>query len=106
MFNQVAVSILVFITTSLIGIFINKILKDSGVIRDSKISIIIGIATLVLLKPFVGPNVSWWIFSVIIIVSILAGIRNDLRETLKTGRWWWEREKKVTKNKKTKFKQT
>jgi hypothetical protein len=34
--SQVAFSILVFITTSLLGIFINKILQDSGVIRDSK----------------------------------------------------------------------
>ncbi|MBE7435994.1 MAG: hypothetical protein HS100_18905 [Anaerolineales bacterium] len=96
--DQIAILLASFLVFNFLGLLINNWLQKSGVVRDSKKIIFLGVSSLVLLKPFVAPDVSWWIFGLIILLSILAGLRNDIRETLKHGTWWWlKKDKKQVK---------
>ncbi len=94
------VSILLIAPAILFDVWLCKI----GISRDSKeskVAIILFILSLVYLKQFFLPDLSWAVMSIMVLFgSTIIVHRIDFGETLRHGRWWWERESKIHKGKK------
>jgi hypothetical protein len=74
------------------GILIDAWMVAQGIVRSSKIAILIGVFCLVLIKTIWFPGMSWLLWGIAIILSMTLVVhRGDLWVTMKRGRRWWEK---------------
>jgi uncharacterized membrane protein len=75
------------------GILIDAWMVAQGLIRGDKVSVVIGVLCLVLIKIIWFNSVSWWLWGAAIVLGMIFAVhRADLWATMKKGRWWWKPE--------------
>ncbi len=80
------------------GILIDSWLVTRGIVRGDKISLVIGIFCLVLIKMVWFQNTSWWIWGTAIVLGMIFAVhRGDLWATMKNGPWWWKTDRQINK---------
>lgn len=76
---------------SILGVLIASWMEKNGFARKDYPATIIGVFGLVLIKNILFQNVSWWLWSLVIILGIIFALnRYDLWVTMNKGRWWWK----------------
>jgi hypothetical protein len=91
-------SSLISIPFVFIGLRIDTFLAEQGLIRSSKGAVIFGAIFSVFVKPFLFKSISWWIYSIMVLISLWLVVHQfELRESSKRGAFWWKREGKKNK---------
>jgi hypothetical protein len=76
---------------SVLGLLITSWMENNGYARKNNLITIIGVFVLVLLKTFFYSEVSWWQWSIILILGLIFALnRGDLWTTMNHGKWWWK----------------
>ncbi len=76
------------------GIVVDLWLCRIGVIRGNKVAVVIGTVIVIFLKPILFESLSWTIYGPIILLGLVLTVhRSDLTETIRHGRWWWEKKR-------------
>jgi len=70
------------------SILLDAWLCKIGMIRSNKNLIIIFVIFMVLFKPVMFKDWSWWTFGLVLLLGQLGLHRYDLGVTIKKGRWW------------------
>lgn len=100
--DYIIVSVSMFTVFSGLGVVFDNWLIKTGRIQYSKrIMIIVVSFLLVFIKPLFLKDVSWWVYGLIHIVGLLSLNRSDLGESIKSGPWWWIKNKRNNKKKDT-----
>jgi len=86
-----------------LGLSIDTFLAQQGLIRSDKVATIFGAIFFVFVKPFLFAFISWWIYSIMVLIGLLLLVHQfELRESSKRGAFWWKREDRKEKVKKRK----
>lgn len=74
-------------------ILIENLLVKVGIVRESRIILIVTVACVILIKILWFPNLPWIYFIALALFGIPLGVhRGDLWTTIRQGRWWWMNE--------------
>lgn len=88
------VGCVMFSVFSFVGLIFDAWLVRTGRIPYSKKIVMIFFSLLLaFMKPFVLRDISWWLYSIIYFAIIMTLNRSDWGESIKSGKWWWKKEK-------------
>jgi hypothetical protein len=90
----IGMTILFMVPSILLDAWLCKI----GMIRSNKNLIIIFVIFMVLFKPFMFKDWSWWAFGIVLLLGQFGLHRYDLGVTIKKGKWWWLPKKRKKKH--------
>jgi hypothetical protein len=95
--NELTIQIIKILLVSLLfaipGELIDIWLAKNGYVQRCKGCPTIGVFALIIIKELAFQNLSWWIYSIIIILGLVFGLhRGDLWTTMRRGKWWWKSE--------------
>lgn len=97
------ISLLISIPITLAGVLYDDWISKRGYSRSYRSVVAFCGVFGCLLKPYLAPSISWWIYSLIVLLSITLGIHQfDRRETWYKGPFWWKREESIKKYKRKK----
>ncbi len=99
--KYILLSSLISVPCVLLGLFIDAFLAKQGLIRSDKVAVVFGALFFVFVKPFLFASLSWWIYSIMVLIGLILLIHQfELRESSKRGAFWWKREGERKKSKK------